>query len=57
MGKSWEWPKVDTAGLDMAAMFNGITFTEPAGIILASIMAYKRAYFKLPTTEINLITH
>ena len=37
----------------MTAMFNGINSTEPAGLILVSIMAYERTNFKLLATEIT----
>ena len=37
----------------MAAMFNGMNSTEPAGLTLVCIMAYERANFKLLATEIT----
>ena len=37
----------------MTAMFYGINSTEPAGLILVSIMAYERANLKLLATEIT----
>ena len=37
----------------MAAMFYRINSTDPAGLILVSIMAYERANFKLLATEIT----
>ena len=37
----------------MAAMFYGINSTEPARLILVSIIAFERANFKLLATDIN----
>ena len=37
----------------MASMFYGINSTEPAGLILVSILAYERANFKLLATKIT----
>ena len=40
-------------GFCLAAMCNGINSTEPAGLILLSIIAYERANFKLLATKIT----
>ena len=37
----------------MAAMFYGIISTEPAGLIIIAITAYKRTNFKLLVTDIT----
>ena len=41
----------------MATMFYRMYSTEPAGLILVSIVAYERANFKLLGTVINWLTH
>ena len=43
----------DIVGLVMAAVFYGINSTEPAGLILVSIIAYEHANFKLLATDIT----
>ena len=37
----------------MAAMFCGIYSTEPAGLILLSVIDYEGANFKLLATDVN----